>query len=106
MGSTSDIPPTGKPIPRLPKETSIYIQGSTSDLYHRIAAEAKFSVHRLRLTKEDGTAIPNEKSVTVDSLGLAAGGVVQAKDLGIVHPSTSPLHHAPTHRTHHSTPTD
>lgn len=75
--------PIGKPIKSLPKETSIYIQGSTSDLYHRIAAESSFSVHRLRITKEDGTVIPNDKSSTVDSTGLKDGSVIKIKDLGM-----------------------
>ena len=72
----------GKRIPGLPKETSTYIQGSTADLYHRIAAESRFDIHRLRITKEDGTLVPNDKKMTVDSLGLRDGSVVQVKDLG------------------------
>lgn len=72
----------GKRIPGLPKETTTYLQGSTRDLYHRIAAEARFDVHRLRITKEDGALVPNDKSVTIASLGLKDGSVVQVKDLG------------------------
>ncbi|KAM3418477.1 hypothetical protein BST61_g4459 [Cercospora zeina] len=80
---TLQVKPRGKRISKLPKETSIYVQGSTSDLYHRIAAEAKFDINRLRITKEDGTFVPNEKSKTVDSFGLKDGSVVQVKDLGL-----------------------
>ncbi|QIW96820.1 hypothetical protein AMS68_002338 [Peltaster fructicola] len=76
------IQPRGKPIRGLPKETSTYIQGSTNDLYHRIAAESKFSVHRLKITTEDGTAIPNEKTLTIESAGLKNGDIVKVKDLG------------------------
>ncbi|KAF2173261.1 hypothetical protein M409DRAFT_49731 [Zasmidium cellare ATCC 36951] len=77
------IKPRGKRIPKLPKETSIYIQGSTGDLYHRIAAESRFDIHRLRITKEDGTLVLNDKKTTVDSLGLKDGSVIQVKDLGL-----------------------
>ncbi|EME48561.1 hypothetical protein DOTSEDRAFT_39887 [Dothistroma septosporum NZE10] len=77
------LKPRGKRIPGLPKETSTYIQGSTADLYHRIAAESRFDVHRLRITKEDGSLVPNDKKTTVDSLGLKDGSVIQVKDLGL-----------------------
>ena len=73
----------GKRIPKLPKETSIYIQGTGADLYSRLANEAKFSIHRLRITKEDGTLIPNTKGTTIKSLDLTEGSVVQVKDLGM-----------------------
>jgi len=72
----------GKPIPNLPKETKIYIQGSTADLYERIAAESKFSIHRLRITLPKGASIPNDKSVTVASTELQDGDTIQVKDLG------------------------
>lgn len=75
-------PPTGKRIPKLPSEASIYIQGTGSDLYQRLATEAKFSIHRLRVTKEDGTLIPNNKATTIESLELKDGSVIQVKDLG------------------------
>ncbi|USW46708.1 Putative 3-oxo-5-alpha-steroid 4-dehydrogenase [Septoria linicola] len=80
---TLQVKPRGKRIPKLPTSTSIYVQGSTSDLYHRIAAEAQFDINRLRITKEDGTFVPNEKNKTVDSFGLKDGSVVQVKDLGL-----------------------
>ncbi|KAL1589244.1 hypothetical protein WHR41_02007 [Cladosporium halotolerans] len=79
---TLKVQPRGKPIPGLPKETKIYIQGSTADLYQRIAADSKSSVHRLRITQGKGTAIPNDKSVTVASTELQDGDVIQVKDLG------------------------
>jgi very-long-chain enoyl-CoA reductase len=78
------LSPTGKPIPNLPKETRIYIQGSTADLYERIAAESKFSIHRLRITQGKGTSIPNDKNVTVASTELQDGDTIQVKDLGTI----------------------
>ena len=74
----------GKRIPKLPTETSIYIQGSSSDLYQRIAAETGCSVHRLRITKKsDGSLIPNDKKATIASLGVESGTAIQVKDLGM-----------------------
>jgi very-long-chain enoyl-CoA reductase len=78
------LSPTGKPIPNLPKETRIYIQGSTADLYERIAAESKFSIHRLRITQGKGTSIPNDKNITVASTELQDGDTIQVKDLGTI----------------------
>ena len=73
----------GKRIPKLPSETSIYLQGSGSDLYQRIASQSGFSLHRLRITKaDDGKPIPNDKSVSIDSTGLKDGSGIQVKDLG------------------------
>ncbi|KAF7196469.1 putative enoyl reductase [Pseudocercospora fuligena] len=80
---TLQIKSRGKRISKLPRETSIYIQGSTSDLYHRIAAESKFDIHRLRITTEDGKFIPNDKTSTVASFDLKDGSVIQVKDLGL-----------------------
>ncbi|KAH9826944.1 steroid alpha reductase family protein [Teratosphaeria destructans] len=73
----------GKRIPKLPSETTIYIQGSTADLYQRIANESNFSIHRLRITNaDDGKPVPNDKKTTVASVGLENGGTIQVKDLG------------------------
>lgn len=73
----------GKRIPKLPTETSIYLQGSGSDLYERIAKEASLSIHRIRITnKEDGKPIPNDKKISVSSAGLENGSTIQVKDLG------------------------
>ena len=80
---TLSIKPRGKPIRKLPKETSTYLQSSTADLYHRLAAEVGLSPHRIRLTKEsDGQAIPNAKDWTVERSGLKGQSVIQVKDLG------------------------
>nr|OQO27966.1 hypothetical protein B0A51_03811 [Rachicladosporium sp. CCFEE 5018] len=79
---TLKVQPRGKPIRKLPSEAKLYIQGSTSDLYHRIAAESDFSIHRLRITKSDGSLVPNDKTTTVASVGLQDGDIVQVKDLG------------------------
>ena len=38
----------------------------------------------LRITKEDGTLVPNDKKTTVDSLGLKDGSTIQVKDLGML----------------------
>ncbi|KAK6405297.1 Very-long-chain enoyl-CoA reductase [Oleoguttula sp. CCFEE 5521] len=79
---TLKVQSRGKPIRKLPTEAKLYIQGSTSDLYHRIAAESDFSTHRLRITKSDGSLVPNDKTTTVASVGLQDGDIVQVKDLG------------------------
>ncbi|KAF2768155.1 hypothetical protein EJ03DRAFT_133714 [Teratosphaeria nubilosa] len=80
---TLKVQPRGKRIPKLPSETSIYIQGSTADLYQRIAKESNFSVHRLRITNaDDGKPVPNDTKTTVASVGLENGGTIQVKDLG------------------------
>ncbi|KAF2860875.1 hypothetical protein K470DRAFT_264079 [Piedraia hortae CBS 480.64] len=77
------VQPRGKPIPRLPSQLSIYIQGSGRDLYDRIANEAGISVHRLRITNaEGGAVVPNDRSCTVAGVGLQAGGTILVKDLG------------------------
>jgi very-long-chain enoyl-CoA reductase len=39
-------------------------------------------VHRLRITKEDGSLVPNDKSITFESAGLSASTTVAVKDLG------------------------
>ncbi|EMF17886.1 synaptic glyco protein SC2 [Sphaerulina musiva SO2202] len=81
---TLQVKPRGKRIPSLPASTSIYVQGSTADLYHRIAAESNFSVHRLRITREDdGTFIPNDKTKSVESFQLRNGSTILVKDLGL-----------------------
>lgn len=82
--SISIQPFSGKPISKkLPKTVSAYLQGNTSDLYHRIAAEAGVSVHQLRLTVEgDGALIPNAKDFTVERTGLKNDSTVLVKDLG------------------------
>jgi len=73
----------GKRIHKLPTETSIYLQGSGSDLYERIAKATGFSAHRLRITKgDDGKPVPNDKKSTIASTGLENGSVIQVKDLG------------------------
>ncbi|KAF2154136.1 hypothetical protein K461DRAFT_285621 [Myriangium duriaei CBS 260.36] len=77
------VEPRGKPIGRLPKETSLYLQASTADLYHRLAAEAGITPHRLRLTKgSDGSVVPNATDFTVERTGLKNKSVIYVKDLG------------------------
>lgn len=93
------MPPPGKPIPHLPSETSIYLQGSGSDLYDRIAKATGFSIHRLRITNaDDGKPVPNDKKVTVASTGLQNGSSIQVKDLGTPS-STLPLSRPLAHHT-------
>lgn len=78
------IQPRGKPIKALPKETTTYLQGSTYDLYHRVAAEAGCSPHRIRLTKgSDGTPIPLAKDFTIERTGLRNQSTIHVKDLGM-----------------------
>ncbi|PNS16768.1 hypothetical protein CAC42_4732 [Sphaceloma murrayae] len=77
------VEPRGKPIKKLPQETSSYLQASTADLYHRLAAEAGVSPDRIRITKgSDGTLVPNAKDFTVERTGLRNKSVVYVKDLG------------------------
>lgn len=77
------VRPRGKPIKRLPEEASTYLQGSTYDLYHRLAAEAGCSPHRLRLTKgSDGSPIPYAKDYSIERTGLRNQSQIFVKDLG------------------------
>ncbi|KAK2731307.1 3-oxo-5a-steroid 4- dehydrogenase [Onygenales sp. PD_40] len=80
---TLSIKPRGKPIPRLPREISIDPNASGADLYRLIAEKSKFSIHRVRVTKgSDGTAISNNKDVTIHSTGLRDQSTIYVKDLG------------------------
>ncbi|TKA32720.1 hypothetical protein B0A50_00945 [Salinomyces thailandicus] len=80
---TLEVKPRGKRIPKLPSETTTYLQGSGSDLYDRIAKATGISVHRIRITNaDDGKPVPNDKSTTVASTGLQNGSTIQVKDLG------------------------
>jgi len=82
---TINVTPRGKPIKKLPKDATIYLQSNTADLYHRLAAETGYSPHRLRLTTgDDGTLIPNSKDFTVERTGLRSQSTIQVKDLGEV----------------------
>ena len=56
---------------------------STLEIYSKIASEAKYSVHRLRITKgSDGSAISSSPSTTVISTGLRNQSTIYIKDLG------------------------
>ncbi|KAI9824598.1 MAG: 3-oxo-5a-steroid 4- dehydrogenase [Thelocarpon impressellum] len=80
---TLAVRPRGKPVRGLPEETNVSSSDSTSELYHRLAAQAGTSVHRLRITKgSDGSTIPNTKGLTVDRTGLREQSVIYVKDLG------------------------
>ncbi|MCJ1368287.1 3-oxo-5a-steroid 4- dehydrogenase [Acarospora aff. strigata] len=77
------VRPRGKPVRKLPEETTVALSGSAADLYRRLAAETGLSVHRLRITKgSDGSLIPNAKDVTLDRTGLREQSTVYVKDLG------------------------
>ncbi|KAK3070709.1 3-oxo-5a-steroid 4- dehydrogenase [Teratosphaeriaceae sp. CCFEE 6253] len=78
---TLNIESKGKRIPKMPADTTIYLQGSTADLYDRIAKETGLPVTRLRITC-DGKPISNDKKVTISSAGLGSGSKVQVEDLG------------------------
>lgn len=98
------VEPRGKPIKKLPTETSVYLQASTSDLYHRLGAEAGISPDRIRVTKgSDGSLVPNAKDFTVERTGLRNKSVVYVKDLGMLHIRANPSErvlsrHRPTDR--------
>jgi very-long-chain enoyl-CoA reductase len=55
---------------------------STSDLYSQIAQKTAYSVHRLRITKEDGSVVPNSDDATLAGTGLTNGATINVKDLG------------------------
>jgi len=77
------VKPRGKPIKRLPKETTITPFDSTAELYKQLAKSTGYSVHRLRVAKEDGTLVPNAKDTTVQDAGLSTStSTITVKDLG------------------------
>lgn len=56
---------------------------STADLYSQLSKESKYSIHQLRVTKgSDGKAVPNEKDVQLQSVGLRNESIIFVKDLG------------------------
>lgn len=80
---TLNLKARGRPIKGLPRTVTTYLQSSTSDLHHRIAAEAHFDPHRLRLTTGDAnTVIANAKDTTIDRAELKNDVTVYVKDLG------------------------
>jgi len=79
---TLTVKPRGKPIKRLPKEATLPPLRSTSDLYSQIAQKTGYSVHRLRITKEDGTVIRNSDDDTLSGSGLTDAATIVVKDLG------------------------
>lgn len=82
-GRYANYGPAGKPIRNLPKETYVRPSDSGKDVYERIAAKARTDINRLRITKSsDGSVIPNDGKVTVDSLLLDEGTSIFVKDLG------------------------
>ncbi|KIW06460.1 uncharacterized protein PV09_02902 [Verruconis gallopava] len=76
------VKPRGKPIKRLPKEASLPPLRSTSDLYSQIGQKTGYSVHRLRITKEDGTLVPYSDDTTLSGVGLTDSSTIIVKDLG------------------------
>ncbi|KAI9720492.1 MAG: 3-oxo-5a-steroid 4- dehydrogenase [Chrysothrix sp. TS-e1954] len=77
------VRPRGKPIKKLPENTYVREEDTAEDLYLHIAAKSRFSVHRLRITKgSDGTAIPNKRDVSIESVGLFDQSSIFVKDLG------------------------
>lgn len=73
----------GKPLARLPEETTLPSNGTAADLYAAISATCGTSVHRLRISKgSDGSSIPNAAGVALSSLGLRQQSSVNVKDLG------------------------
>ncbi|EOD45722.1 putative steroid alpha reductase family protein [Neofusicoccum parvum] len=77
------VQPRGKPIKRLPADTSIALSDSTAELYKRIAAASATSVHRLRIAKgSDGSVVPNSTRTLVQETGLRQKSTITVKDLG------------------------
>ncbi|KAH7065054.1 steroid alpha reductase family protein [Macrophomina phaseolina] len=77
------VQPRGKPIRKLPADTTIALSDSTAELYKRIAAASATSVHRLRIAKgSDGSVVPNSTSTLVQDTGLRQKSVITVKDLG------------------------
>ena len=83
--------PRGRPLPKLPEEATVERSATTSEIYHRIAAETGTSIHRIRVTKgSDGQFIPNSKQTPISSTGLLDGSRIYVKDLGMI-PVLPPL---------------
>ncbi|KAI9661337.1 MAG: 3-oxo-5a-steroid 4- dehydrogenase [Alyxoria varia] len=79
-----NVRPRGKPIPHLPEETYARPTDKGHDLYMRVAAKSRMSVHRLRITKaSDGSPVPDSEDVTIDSIGLFENSSIFVKDLGL-----------------------
>ncbi|KAB2579201.1 Steroid alpha reductase family protein [Lasiodiplodia theobromae] len=77
------VQPRGKPIKKLPAETTIALSDSTAELYKRIAQATGFSVHRLRIVKgSDGSVVPNSPRTLVQDTGLRQKSNITVKDLG------------------------
>ncbi|KAF2141316.1 uncharacterized protein K452DRAFT_327032 [Aplosporella prunicola CBS 121167] len=77
------VQPRGKPIKRLPADTSIALTDSTAELYKRLAAATGTSVHRLRIAKgSDGSVVPNSTKTLVAQTGLRQKSAITVKDLG------------------------
>ena len=73
----------GKPVKKLPEEISLPNNGPTSELYNRLAFSTGTSIHRLRITKgSDGSFVPNNKDLSVNSTGLREQSTIYVKDLG------------------------
>ena len=80
---TLKIRPRGKPIRKLPEELSTSSSTTTAAIYSQLATTTSYSVHQLRITKgSDGAFIPNDKSMTLSSLGLRDQSQIMVKDLG------------------------
>lgn len=74
----------GRPIKGLPESVTVDSDAPASEIFHKIAAVSKFSIHRLRITKgSDGSGIPNGAGVTVHQTGLRNKSAVDVKDLGM-----------------------
>ncbi|KAK7524989.1 3-oxo-5-alpha-steroid 4-dehydrogenase-domain-containing protein [Phyllosticta citriasiana] len=77
------VQPRGKPVKKLPADTTVALTDSTAELYKRLAAATGLSVHRLRLAKgSDGSVIPNSPKITISETGLRQRSNITVKDLG------------------------
>ncbi|OJD35281.1 steroid alpha reductase family protein [Diplodia corticola] len=77
------VQPRGKPIKKLPADTTVALSDSTAELYKRIAQATGSSVHRLRIAKgSDGSVVPNSPRTLVQDTGLRHKSNITVKDLG------------------------
>lgn len=74
----------GRPIKGLPEEITVNPDESAEQIFSKIADAAKWSIHRLRITKgSDGSVITNDRSITVQQTGLRNKSAIVVKDLGM-----------------------
>ena len=79
----------GRPIKGLPESITVNPDESAEQIFSKIADAAKWSIHRLRITKgSDGSVITNDRSTTVQQTGLRNKSAIVVKDLGMLRCTT------------------